>query len=95
MHGETDPMRILIADDEPSIRFVLREALEADGHSVEDVEDGDAAAHALPGGDFARQNLLAFDAAVQTLTAENTQFGLGHVQPTAMLGRVVDFQSRR
>ena len=52
MYGDPEPMRILVADDEPSIRFVLREALEAEGHTVEDVEDGDAAADALAGGDF-------------------------------------------
>ncbi len=45
-------MRILIADDEPSIRFVLREALEAEGHQVRDVEDGDEAASALSSGGF-------------------------------------------
>ncbi len=32
--------RILIADDERSIRFVLREALEAAGHEVQEVMDG-------------------------------------------------------
>jgi two-component system nitrogen regulation response regulator GlnG len=46
----TDPlaaMHILIADDEPSIRFVLQELLEDLGHKVEAVEDGDAALGAL------------------------------------------------
>jgi len=46
----TDPhtsMHILIADDEPSIRFVLTELLEDLGHDVESVEDGDAALGAL------------------------------------------------
>lgn len=32
--------RILIADDEASIRFVLRESLEAGGHEVEEASDG-------------------------------------------------------
>jgi two-component system nitrogen regulation response regulator GlnG len=40
-------MHILIADDEPSIRFVLTELLEDLGHDVEAVEDGDAALGAL------------------------------------------------
>jgi two-component system nitrogen regulation response regulator GlnG len=40
-------MRILVADDEPSIRFVLQEALEDLGHHVSVVEDGDAALSAL------------------------------------------------
>ena len=38
-----DRMRVLVADDEPSIRFVLRETLESLGHEVMVVEDGDAA----------------------------------------------------
>ena len=44
--------RVLVADDEPSIRFVLREALEAAGHEVVDVDDGDAALEALASGGF-------------------------------------------
>ena len=44
--------RVLIADDEASIRFVLREALEEAGHEVVDVDTGDAAWQALGGGDF-------------------------------------------
>ena len=47
-----ETMRILIADDEPSIRFVLQEALEALGHSVTPVEDGDAAARELASGSY-------------------------------------------
>jgi two-component system nitrogen regulation response regulator GlnG len=39
--------RILIADDEPSIRFVLREALEGAGHEVVEAADGNAARDAL------------------------------------------------
>ena len=39
--------RILIADDEASIRFVLREALGAAGHEVIDVDSGDAAIEAI------------------------------------------------
>ncbi|MAE93758.1 MAG: two-component system response regulator [Deltaproteobacteria bacterium] len=44
--------RVLVADDEPSIRFVLRETLESAGHEVVDVGDGDAALAALAGGEF-------------------------------------------
>jgi two-component system nitrogen regulation response regulator GlnG len=43
---------ILIADDEASIRFVLREALEAEGHTVEEVEDGERALEAITNGNF-------------------------------------------
>ena len=39
--------RILIADDEENIREVLLRALEAKGHRVDAVPDGDAAALAL------------------------------------------------
>ncbi len=44
--------RVLIADDEESIRFVLREALEEDGCEVVDVDNGDAAFEALAAGEF-------------------------------------------
>ncbi len=44
--------RVLIADDEASIRFVLRETLESAGHEVVDVPDGDAALEAMASGDF-------------------------------------------
>jgi two-component system nitrogen regulation response regulator GlnG len=44
--------RALVADDEPSIRFVLRETLEELGCEVEDVEDGEAALDALTHGEF-------------------------------------------
>ncbi len=40
-------IRVLVADDEPSIRFVLQEALEGLGHQVEAVEDGHRALHEL------------------------------------------------
>ncbi len=39
--------RILIADDESSIRFVLREALEDAGHEVTEASDGDVAREKL------------------------------------------------
>jgi len=39
----SDTPRALVADDEPSIRFVLREALESAGLQVTDVDNGDAA----------------------------------------------------
>ena len=48
-----DRARVLVADDEASIRFVLREALEEAGHEVVDVDSGDAAWRALAEGGFA------------------------------------------
>jgi len=48
--------RVLVADDEPSIRFVLRETLEELGCEVADVDDGDSALEALASG----RHALAF-----------------------------------
>ncbi len=45
--------RVLIADDEASIRFVLRETLETSGHEVVEVDSGDAALEALAAEPFA------------------------------------------
>ena len=45
-------MHVLVADDEDSIRFVLREALEGEGHRVEEARDGDSAAQQLAAGAF-------------------------------------------
>ena len=47
--SSSETMRVLVADDEPSIRFVLAETLEALGHTVTVAEDGDEAARALAG----------------------------------------------
>ena len=47
MNSATDAMRVLVADDEASIRFVLQEVLEGLGHEVVAVEDGEAAAREL------------------------------------------------
>ena len=44
--------RVLVADDEPSIRFVLCETLESAGHEVVAVESGETALAALAGGEF-------------------------------------------
>src|SRR5216684_7645890 len=46
----------------------------------------------LPCGDFAAQGLFVGDAAIQTLGLENTEFGFGHVEPAAVLGRVMPFE---
>jgi len=44
--------RVLVADDEPAIRFVLRETLEEDGFAVVEVDNGDAAYEQLASGRF-------------------------------------------
>ncbi len=51
MTGEPSA-RALIADDEESIRFVLRESLEEEGWEVIDVDNGDAAFETLAAGEF-------------------------------------------
>jgi len=43
----TPVARVLVADDEPSIRFVLRETLEGEGYEVTEVDNGEAALAAL------------------------------------------------
>ena len=48
----TRPSRVLVADDEPSIRFVLREILEESGCQVAEATDGDAAREALASDTF-------------------------------------------
>ena len=48
----SDASRILVADDEASIRFVLRETLEEAGYEVACVEDGNAAFEALASGGY-------------------------------------------
>jgi two-component system nitrogen regulation response regulator GlnG len=48
----SESARVLVADDESSIRFVLRETLEESGCQVVDVDNGDAALEALATGSF-------------------------------------------
>jgi len=50
-------------------------------------------AMALPSSDFVPQHRHFVDPTVEALPRKNTQFGLRHIQPTAMLGRIVDLQS--
>ena len=50
--SEAAAARVLVADDEPSIRFVLRETLESMGCSVTEAASGDAALEALLAGRF-------------------------------------------
>jgi len=47
----------------------------------------------LPGGNVLCECLFAGDASVGGLTAEDTQFTLGDIEPTVVFGRVVDLQS--
>ena len=47
----------------------------------------------LPCGDFAGEDLLVGDVAIQTLRGENAEFGFGQIEPTAVLGRIVPFEA--
>ena len=42
--------------------------------------------------DFAGEDLLVGDAAIETLAGENAEFGFGQIEPTAVLRRVVPFE---
>ena len=46
----------------------------------------------FPSGDFLDEGLFVWDAAIETLSGEDTEFGFSHVQPTAVLWRVVPFE---
>src|SRR3972149_3954328 len=46
----------------------------------------------LPRADLLMEGRLVGDPSVQTLPTQNTQFDLGHIEPTAVLGRVVNLQ---
>ncbi len=50
--SETSPSRILVVDDEASIRFVLVEALEEQGHEVVEADSAEAALEALASNRF-------------------------------------------
>lgn len=49
----------------------------------------------LPGGDFADETVGVVDSAVQALAAEHADLDLDHVEPTGMLGSVVELERRR
>jgi len=48
----SDELRVLVADDDPAIRLVLRHRLEAEGWKVAEAADSQAALDALRGGQF-------------------------------------------
>jgi CheY-like chemotaxis protein len=51
--SEADPQRrVLIVDDEPSVREILRAILQRDGWTVETVDDGDEAIRMLAGREY-------------------------------------------
>jgi len=64
----------------------------SDGRELPIHGGGALVARTDPGRHLIFQGLLCPDAPDQTLATEHTQLALGHVQPTAPLGRVVDLQ---
>src|SRR5688572_5217920 len=46
----------------------------------------------LPRSDFGREQFLAVDPTVQALAGEDAQLRLGHVEPTSVFGRVMNFE---
>jgi hypothetical protein len=48
---------------------------------------------ALPGPHFGFEQVAIVDPAVETLSAHDADLDLGHVEPTGMLGRVVELQA--
>ena len=49
----------------------------------------------LPRNDFSLHGVQVRQAPIETPSRQNAQFAPSHVEPTAVLGRVVDFQTRR
>ena len=47
----------------------------------------------LPGGNLLGQRFLIGNAAIQALRRQDTQLGFRHIQPAAVLGRVVPFEA--
>ena len=47
----------------------------------------------FPSGDFLDEGLFVGDAAVVTLSGEDTEFGCREIEPTAVLRRVVAFEA--
>ena len=45
------------------------------------------------GGDVSLEVATVRDAPIETLTGQDSELGLGHIQPTAVLGRVVPFEA--
>jgi hypothetical protein len=47
----------------------------------------------FPGGDFVDEGLFVGDAAIETLSGEDAEFGFRQIKPTAVLGRVVPLEA--
>src|SRR5262249_5798118 len=73
------------------------EALQLDagvgGRKVPVSSDVMRVAIAQPGGDLALEAAAVGDAPIETLAEQDRELGLGHIEPTAVLGRVVPLEA--
>ena len=47
----------------------------------------------FPSGDFVDEGLFVGDAAIETLSREDAEFGFRQIEPTAVLGRLVPLEA--
>jgi len=78
-HGKSGAGSILVVEDDPDLRDLLQQMLQADGHDVASVPDGPAAVQAVQGG--ARPGLVLAD--------YNLPGGMNGLQAVAALRRAV------
>jgi CheY-like chemotaxis protein len=77
-NGRSRPLRILLAEDEPSVRRVLVEYLQSDGHAVEAVSDGRTAAGRFQAADF---DLVVTDRAMPGMAGDQLAATVKHHSP--------------
>lgn len=87
--GQPDP-RVLIADDEPDIRFMARMILRRGGFTVDEVASGEEAVHAVDGRDY---DVAVLDQRMPGLTGIETARklrGHGHRLPIVIFSAYLD-----
>jgi DNA-binding response OmpR family regulator len=72
------PRHILVVDDEPHVRDLLREYLSLDGHTVELADNGEAGLRAFLRGDF---DLVISDIAMPVMNGERLAGAIGEASP--------------
>ncbi len=88
-NGQPDA-RVLIADDEPDIRFMARMILRRDGFTVDEVASGEEAVHAVDGRDY---DVAVLDQRMPGLTGIETARklrGHGHQLPIVIFSAYLD-----
>lgn len=87
--GQPD-FRVLIADDEPDIRFMARMILRRGGFAVDEVASGEEAVHAVDGRDY---DVAVLDQRMPGLTGIETARklrGHGHRLPIVIFSAYLD-----